>query len=195
MRTSIATGNSLIEAIVAIAVFMVGVLGVTNLVFSNLNLVERDTDETQRTLLAREGIELARMTRDSNWLSGNAFYAGLANGTDYTCVPKWNPGVDDVPTFDFSPSTLTDSATRVVLQSGGPGDQAFVQQLPGVTGTPTIFRRLITMHPMCDDGTVKDDGQPCSTSVIGVRVESHVQSTQKSVTRDTVLFADLYDWK
>ena len=195
MRKASEQGNSLIEVIIAIAVFFVGVLSVTNLVFSNLNTVDRDTDETLRTMLAREGIELARMTRDSNWLAGNTFYAGMANGSDYSCVPKWDPGVDATPIFDCTPQTLADVGATVILLSSGVGAGAYANQIGGLGGTTTPYQRLIIMHPICDDKTIKDDGQPCFGSVIGIRVESQVQSTRKNITKQTVLFADLYDWK
>ena len=187
------SGNSLIEVIIALAIFLVGTVAVTNLVFSNLNVVDRDTDETRRMFFAREAIELARDTRDSNWLSGNAFSAGLSIGNDRSGVPNWNPGTDAA--WDFTASTLNDSSAQIIQVNGGSSDGAYANLVGSLTGSSTAYRRLVILHPICDDGSIKNDNDTCAATQVGIRVESIVTSTRKSVTRTTTLFADFYDWK
>lgn len=72
------TGQGLLETIVAIGIMMTGLISVMSLVVSNLNSEREAATRYQAVNLAREGIELMRNTRDSNWLSGNEAWAGIA---------------------------------------------------------------------------------------------------------------------
>ena len=75
-RTS-TTGQGLLETIVAIGVMMTGLISVMSLVVSNLNSEREAATRYQAVNLAREGIELVRNARDSNWLAGSDTWAGI----------------------------------------------------------------------------------------------------------------------
>ena len=63
-------GETLIEAMLAMAVILLALLGLLSLSSFNY-LSSRETFNRNIALdLAREGIELARNVRDSNWLRG-----------------------------------------------------------------------------------------------------------------------------
>lgn len=57
---------TLIEVLIAITVFSVGVLAVLNLIMNNLSTLDKVQTKITATLLAKEGIELAYNIRDSN---------------------------------------------------------------------------------------------------------------------------------
>lgn len=190
-------GQTMIELLIAFFVISVGLFAAVTLVFSNMNLVERDTDEVVAVNLAREGIELAKEVRDSNWLAGNAFDVGLANGVDYTATPIWEgtllaPATG--PSFSFVANTLGDADARVITTTAGLFANA--NAAASIDGTATKYFRLLTFHPICSDDTTRDSGADCGgMTKIGVRVEAHVQWTRKTGLGDLTLYEDLYDWR
>ncbi len=186
----------MIEMLIAFFVISVGLFTAATMVFSNMNLVERDTDEVIAVNLAREGIELAKQVRDTNWMAGNPFDAGLHNGLIYTATPIWEGTLmapSTGPSFAFTATDFTGADTQVVTTPSG-----VMANADGgtITGTPTIFRRLLTLHPICQDYSVLNSGVDCgSMPKIGVRVESHIQWSRKGTPRDLTLYEDLYDWR
>lgn len=200
----IAHGNTLIELLVAMMVIFVGLFTAATLVYGNLALVQRDTDQVTAMNLAREGVELAKELRDSNWLAGKNFDDGMFNPvdvTDYTGTPHWYG--NDAPSFQFAANNLGDGDAAVLALSDQTTPDFYANQTlqPPIAGTPTPFQRLITFHPICGDAThVIDSGSDCNavqpgTPKIGVRVESHVTRTRKGKQYDTTIFTDLYDWR
>jgi type II secretory pathway pseudopilin PulG len=195
-RLHIASGQTLIEMLIAFFVISIGLYTAVTLVFSNLNLVERDTDAVIAVNLAREGIELAKQVRDSNWMAGNPFDAGLHSGTSYTATPIWEATLlapSTGPTFSFAATDFTDPHAQVVTTASGLMANAASEAT--ITGTATLFKRLLTLHPICSDYSVLNNGTDCgSLPKIGVRVESHVQWSRKGA-QDLTLYEDLYDWR
>ncbi len=196
-------GNTLIELLIAMMVISVGLFTAATLVYGNLALVQRDTDQVTAMNLAREGLELAKQLRDSNWLAGKSFDDGMV-GTDpmdYTATPKWTGGAVN-PSFQFVANDFTHPDTAVVAVSDVSALDFFANQTSDVpfAATSTPYQRLITFHPLCDDGSVKDSGSNCQQNnpnalKIGVRVESHIRWARKGTQYDTVVFTDLYDWR
>ncbi len=198
-------GQTLIELLVALGVMSVGLFAAIALVYSNLGLVERDTDEVIVVNLAREGIELVKQARDTNWLNGAAFDVGLVNPSDahdFTATPVWD-GVVAQPTFAFTANDFTDSAVNIVL-AGPTSTRMYANQnvTADITGIATPFQRLLTLHPICVDAanteTVLNTGSCEETpglSKIGIRIESHVHWTRRSIAKDFVMYDDIYDWK
>ena len=181
------------EMLVAITVIGVGLFAAANIVYSNLNLVDRNTDEVISINMAREGVELAKQLRDSNWLAGNPFDQGTSSTVDYTGTPVWD-GIS-APSFNFTANTLSDANASVVKLASGMYANAVGAIL---TGTPTGYARLVTFHPICNDQSVLNSGSTCESVgklKIGIRVESQVKWTRKTITKTIAIFEDLYDWK
>ena len=61
-------GFTLIELLIAIAVFTVGIMASFTLALANMRVAKDNFDRVLAANLAREGIELIRSVRDSNWL-------------------------------------------------------------------------------------------------------------------------------
>ena len=72
-------GQGLLETIVAIGVILTGLVSVMTLVISNLTGAREAALRYQAVNLAREGIELVRNKRDSNWLAGIGAWVGIGN--------------------------------------------------------------------------------------------------------------------
>lgn len=193
-------GQTLIELLIASAVIATGLFASATLVFSNLQLSDRDADEIVVVNLAREGIELAKQVRDSNWIKGIPFDSGLVDATsDYTAIPVWDggPASPDV-TFSFLPSAIGDTQTIVRRSTNAATPEFFTQSDPGAIATP--WRRLLIFHPICDTGgsvfTYLDDGAVCALNQkVGIRVESRIQWTRKGQTLTRSFYEDLFDWR
>lgn len=198
------SGQTLMEFMVAMLVIVVGLFAAVTLVYSNRALVERDTDEVIALNLAREGVELAKQTRDSNWLAGRPFDVGLVGPSDsptsdYTATPIWNGDIDR-PTFDFEADDFSHPNTSIVssVTSTNPPSLANLNKASAINGAPTLFQRLLIFHPLCDTSSVLDSGTTCAdkgAQKIGVRVESHVHWTRQNQGKDFTIFSDLYDWR
>lgn len=192
-----ASGQTLIELLITVSVVTTGMFAAAALVFSNLQLSDRDADEVVAVNLAREGIELAKQVRDSNWLAGDSFDAGLSSGRDYSATPRWSGGAAESSiVFDFSANVMDDD-NALITQSTDPATPGFFAN--NLTGTPTSWRRLLTFHPICGTASgeiILDDGEDCGGSPkVGVRVESRLQWERKGQTFDRVMYDDLYDWR
>lgn len=57
---------TLIEILISIAVFSIGILSISYLIISNVGLSERTKLKTTATMLAKEGMELVYNRRDTN---------------------------------------------------------------------------------------------------------------------------------
>lgn len=156
--------------------------------------------------LAREGVEVVRALRDSNWLAGAAFDDGFVGaGNDYTAIPIFNPATS-IWTLNFTPNAITDA--RAVVYRYSKSDPTVTQAALGLmiqnsgTTTPTDtvatqFRRLLRLNPLCASGstyTIITTGT-CSTAKIGVQVISTVQWSVSGATKSITLEERLMDWR
>jgi Tfp pilus assembly protein PilV len=187
-------GQSLIELLLAMTVIMVGLSAAGTLVFSNIRLQERSADRVTAANLARGGVELAKAQRDSNWLAGVAFNAGMFSGLDYTGVPIMNDG--RFVSFDFTADGIDEASWTVLKRSTKASSAGMFVQGPAQPGTDTIFRRIITFQPVCSDGSVRNEGLACAPlATVGVRVTSRVAWDKRGKRRESVIVDDLYDWR
>src|SRR3989344_8435958 len=82
------SGQSLLELVVAIAVITVGLFSVWNLFISNFNGEQEAGARILAVNLAREGIEIVKNIRDSNWLA-------IENNDPCSSNPcYWDSGLD-----------------------------------------------------------------------------------------------------
>jgi hypothetical protein len=174
-------------------------MGVIGLAISNQASAQAIGDRAVATALAREGLEVAKNIRDSNWLAGRPFSQGLLDGT--SAVPEssfaqvgshW--GLAFGPYGDFA-----DDATQVTWL---PSDGRYGQR---DGGDATKFRRRLELSALCrpsgDTGlnfTYDASGSTgCGSGeqVVGVRVRSFVQWPQGPGLRTIVLELRLFDWR
>lgn len=73
-------GFTLIEAMIAISLILIGLGGVFTLINRSLGFHNLATHYLIASHLAQEGVEIVRNLRDNNWLAGRAWNAGFNNG-------------------------------------------------------------------------------------------------------------------
>ncbi|MDP3953752.1 MAG: prepilin-type N-terminal cleavage/methylation domain-containing protein [bacterium] len=77
-------GQLLIEAMVAVSLMLVGLLGIFGVLSRSLGLSRVAADQFVAVNLASEGIEIAKNILDSNYKAGAAWNAGFStDGTNY----------------------------------------------------------------------------------------------------------------
>ena len=94
---SLSSGQSLIELVVAISVILIGVVSTLVLSLTTIRGGKASEMQVVATNLAREGIEVVRQKRDSNWLEiessslpSSQWDQGLKNGNDYTAIARFD---------------------------------------------------------------------------------------------------------
>lgn len=117
-------GQAIVEAIVAISILVMGLLGIFSLVSRSLSLNRVIADQSTATHLAAEGIELVKNLIDTNVIQGKPWNLGLALG-DYE--------------MDFNDSALAPNQNRKLNFDSGSGQYSYD------FGAPTVFRRVITI--------------------------------------------------
>lgn len=203
------TGFTLIELLIAISVFMIGIMGAFSLSLHNLNTARENYQRVIAADLAREGIELVRNVRDSNWLAREAnvdnpdtieldVYNWDQNFTkknflvDYDTVGFIN--------FDVEPADLADaiidSKSILYLNNNFYSHDS--------AGSPTVFRRAINLQAICLDDSIP--GSPvesietdliCNSAQekIGFQVTSRVQYTYGGRTQILDAVEKIYNWR
>lgn len=191
-------GQTIIELLIAFSVIVVGLFAAATLTFSNLNTVDRDLDEVVVINIAREGIELTKQIRDSNWLAGRAFDEGLVDKAsgNLTATPVWD-GIRLAPSFDFAAKDFTDANTTIVRMNAPEAPSFFANSnaAASIVGSDTPFKRLLAFYPICEDMIARKTGTCGTLKKSGIRVESRIQWSRKGSVKNFVLYEDLYDWK
>ncbi len=143
-RDSKKSGFTLIEIMVAISVMTVGILGIYALVPHVVSLSGVNLDRFRAVQLAREGIEIIRNIRDTNWLEQrsnplNSWKEGLTNCSlgceaDYT-----TPTVED-------PTLPSYNEGRFLYIEGNTGFYKYIDS-PSEDDIKTKFKRKIIITP------------------------------------------------
>ena len=122
-------GFSIMEVMVAVAIIVIGLIGVLSLSLQNMQAQNVSKNSLIASQLAQEGLELVRNIRDKNWLDGNAYDLGIVEGGTYA--------VDYTFAIDSSINSIDEAGAR--LNINGAGFYAHG------AGDATAFYRLITI--------------------------------------------------
>lgn len=190
-------GFGMVELLVTVIILSIGLFGLMNLMG---NLVKADRYSTSDFIslnLAREGIEIIRNKRDSNWIQGNVWDTGFANGVDYSASLNY-----DIPTstweLNFEPDSLSDNLTRLYQDDG---THIFNHES---AGTETQFNRLLTLLPICLDEvtaeyTIRNEDEAClgNEEKVGIEIHSVVGWNDGSLQemRKSELISTIYNWR
>jgi len=195
-------GQSMMEAIIACGIITTAVASSLTLVQASISAEKESELSIVATNLAREGVEIVRAKRDSNWLSGAAWDLGLEGPSyDHTAIPVFS-SENNAWTLDFSPNSITDASGRVYRYVTGSGNAVVglmvqaVEQPTDVIGSP--FSRLVTIDSICDNsGLIEtvESGTGCAGSKIGLRVRSAVMYKNGGRTRNIEVEESLYNWR
>lgn len=188
ISTSSRSGQSIVEAIVAISILTVGFLGILGLLTKSFQLNREATDKTQATYLASENIEVVKNLIDHDVYEGIAS-AGVVGGWG-SCFNFTGSFYikADYQTVNCDPSALgldLSAATTTYLVylnfNAGTGLYSYSYTNVGGTGKPTIFKRStrITVDPSGNE----------------IDVQSTVTWNSTALTSDSVMLEDhFYNW-
>lgn len=193
------TGQGLIEVTASIAIIAMGISAIISLVIMSIASSKENNNRMIAMNLSREGIEVARNKRDSNWLEIDSGVGGAAwdnllyNNKDYTVIINFDES-DNTWEFQFQPDNISEASCRMYLKN-----EIYRQKNGGVGGgDPTNFYRLIQLNPICDiigvESIVTDetDCGDLGGTKIGIQVISEVKwGDNKNISAQD----KLYNWK
>ncbi len=200
---------TLIEVMIAITVFAIGVLAVLRLLTSNLVMMDKTENRTIATFLAKEGIEMVYNIRDANiekWLPWNCLLAPTISldlygqgDSDKACERYFSSGANDGDVLSLGLSaTGYFFAEHKKLESSFPenfttfglvqktmkvGEKEISRYTPGQsdeTWSLQIFGRYVVFKAVKDGATILP-----LDSVL--KVESHVLFSKWASTGEIVL--------
>ena len=183
-------GQTIIEAVVAIAVISLAMLGFLSQATSNFVMGRTSENHFVAYNLASEAIEVSRNVRDSNWLKGCLdpavpakcflWNSGLSNGIDYSVALNFDASIGKWA-IDFAPKNLETC-----------GDACLVN---------TKFSRMIFLQPVCKDKIdcggdgICEDGEKCATGQIGIKVTAQVGWSEVAGQKIYETTEYLYNWR
>lgn len=160
-------GFTILEAMIAIFVIIIGVIGASIAIQQTLFLTRIVSSQLIASYLAQEGVEIVRNIRDGNWLEGVAWDSGLTG-----CEPE---GVGCQA--DYTNTQSLDPYTGEPLKIDG----GFYNYQ---SGTPTPFTRKITIASRTD---------PEGIPILDTRVLVNWQIGGETYQVLTIEY--LYNWK
>lgn len=164
-------GFTILETMVAIAIFSIGLVGISSLFLQTMQAESLNAGYLKASMLAQEGVELVRNVRDENWLdqSATSWDRYIADGgADTTFVIDYNPA-----SIDFTPDSLNDAGATLFVDANDFYSHSGI--------TPTSYRRLITATTTC--------GSDCWD------IKSEVQWSSSGKINNYVAETILYDWR
>lgn len=187
-------GQSLVEALIAVSIILVGVISIVTLAVVSIRASSVKSGEVVALNLAREGLEVVKNMRDSNWLAeedpwtNNMLYSQAIPYFDYQNI-SWS----------LEP-TISPTADQIVYKTGGglyyQSDEHLMTQ-----PQPTQFRRYLMIDLIChnaseDENIVGvDSGCGEEERIVGLRVLSHVEWIDRGETYQVELEDRFYNWK
>ena len=170
-RTIKDNGFTIIEALVAIFVLTVGIVGCMTLANQVLRTSEISKDRLIAVNLAQEGIEVIRNIRDTNWLVGtgnwNDNIISDCNGSSLNKQVAYN-------------STSTEAYADSYLKLDSNGYYNYT------SGNDTTFKRKLTVQCL----EFPEAGQYKK-----MLVEARVYWTSRGTSKEILMTEHLYDWK
>lgn len=176
-------GQGLLEMIIATGVILVSLITTLGLILLTRHASQVSKNQILARNLAREGIEVVRSIRDSNWLAFDSgtlisWNEGLESIDDYSAVSSLDPDTGTW-TLLFTPdeTDMQTNLTVIWFNRGTPPDSGVYTQFdpasPRPGFEPTNYWRLLRLNPICwkrDNGraiqsteTIAPEGANCST--------------------------------
>lgn len=199
-------GFTLIELIIALAVFSVGIMAAFTLALAGLNTSKDNYARILSANLAREGIELVRNIRDSNWLKIEDNYDCDDDDTNGIQLCSWNKGLyNGYYKVDYIDDNLFELAEGIDFNDISNyrlnyGEGTFDHQS---SDNLTNMARMIEIKDIClnsdeaesikniNDNSCEDVGE----TTIGKEVTSRVYWELLGKTHYIDVKEKLYNWK
>lgn len=210
-KISSENGQGLMELIVAIGIIVVGLFSVWALFFSNFAGEQEAETRMVASNLAREGLEVVKNLRDSNWLSAENNI--MTGGQLWT----WDNGFVIAKYYALGQIFSTSSGyvgSTTLVSIDGPDDARAILYINkdgfydhNATGNPSGFKRFLAIRNICcastdglkcNDETFTIDPRTCSSgqNKIGIDVISEVRWQGANKQARKVLLQDqLFNWR
>jgi len=165
-------GQTLIETIVAIGILTTGIIGGLSLAIFALGASDVAIKQIVATNLAREGIEIVRNMRDTNWLEGTLSDCSSGIGhPNQDCYTSWADGFPGIPGKVIYRAVFNPGANTWSLDPTGPPNLKLYLQPDDGTYTHTgsgdaPFRRQIDLSLDEDPPFSKDNPKLLVTSYV-----------------------------
>jgi len=191
-------GQGIMELLVAVFVIVTGIVAVLALSISTITTARASINSGESTKLSREGLEVARNIRDSNWLKidqGELDFSlwndGLHEGNDYDAVAQFNP---ENHQWELA---YNNSNYRLRRRSDG----LYIYYDYDSDLPESMFSRTIYTFPICynetsEEETVMGQGESCTADPqIGIKVKSVVTWSEKGNDKSVTAEENLYNWR
>ncbi len=201
-------GQGLLETIIALGIIISGLVGVMGLTLSNQQASFDSSERVIAVNLAREGVEVIRNTRDSNWLQCayessvlqcSNWDASLVSGSDTTAALLFNPETNTW-SIDFTADAISHSYARIWRRNSGTPGELIGTYFQSAEATPsnatlTSYKRLISLSEICTDKTISETNCSGGNPKIGIRVQSTVQWETSGKTLSVTTEERLFNWR
>lgn len=192
-------GQSLLEAIAAIFVIIVGLVGSLAVAYSSLSSNNEAKTRIVAVNLAREAVEVIHNMRDSNWMASATWDNGLsAPGSDYDGALVLDYA-NNAWTINFTPNDFSSLLTELYRFKSGAYKDLYVQGFNGAGAAPantekTSYKRFVKLNPICSDGTIVTNGATCGTK-IGIQILAEVRWEEHNKVHNLTIEDRIYNWK
>ncbi len=117
------SGQSLLEAVIAIGVILVATVSATTLIVTTLTVSQSSEDKIAAANLAREGIEVVRAIRDGNWLKGSQNISNPTTGATFGWMDNPFYTCSNPATFGCYNTVTVDTAYKLLGSSVNGGNK------------------------------------------------------------------------
>lgn len=188
-------GQSLVEAIIGVTILIAGLVTTMALGIMTIRAGQVSQSRTTADNLAREGIEVVRNIRDTNWLKDAARWdAGLCQVDDPTASLDLAPATGW--SLNFTTNNIdSDAATVRQVVTPGPNPIYYFTQAIVADSKPTIYHRLITLEPSPEVTITNCNSTETSQIPNYYTVTSEVKWNEQGATHSTRLIEQIYNWR
>jgi hypothetical protein len=176
------SGQGLLETIFAIGVLLMASVAILTIAITSSTSQRESEVSIVANNLSKEGLEVVRHIRDSNWLAGKSWNDGIALGE--VIVSKNSTSGQWELLSDYETDQLFIDENNFITHEVGP--------------KPAIYQRNLTIRAVClPTNGIEEISNQCSSDqqYIGVEVASRVSWRENGRARFVILYEILYDWK
>lgn len=186
-------GFALVEVLVAVSLLSATIITISALTISMMRANSLNQNHLIATELSREGIEITRNIRDTNWRNYRNWLTGIYDGSSgaYVFAVDGNGLVGE----DFNVFVPSDDGDLLYKDGNLNGFTEYLHT--EVEGGATPFHRLITVTPvLLNSGSPSGlfDSNLPDDYIFKVLVESRVYWVDREMDREIKLYTELTDW-
>lgn len=144
-------GFTLLESLVAIAVFTVGVSSAVFVITTSINVGARVKHRIIAANLAQEGLEVVRNIRDRNWYEGDLWYQGINGGQtdpDWTGCLEWDDA-QMTQAASCNPLSFSGTPPRYFIAGSSPYTRTMITQWQAGPPERVWVRSSVTCGTNC----------------------------------------------